>query len=73
MDNLAMAYGKLGRHADALATLQSVLECRLRVLPKNHPLIGEGHVLRVSLPALFVLWRSGFSFHVQAIPYLVLL
>jgi hypothetical protein len=55
MDNLAMAYGKLGRHADALATLQSVLECRLRVLHKNHPLIGEGHVLRVSLHALHVL------------------
>jgi hypothetical protein len=55
MDNLAMAYVKLGRHADALVTLQSVLECRLRVLPKNHHLIGEGHVVRVSLHALHVL------------------
>ncbi len=55
MDNRAMTYGKLGRHADALVTLQSVLDCRLRVLPKNHPLIGEGHVLRVSLHALHVL------------------
>jgi hypothetical protein len=55
MDNLAMAYGKLGRHADALATLQSGLECRLRVLPKSHPSIGEGHVLRVFLHALHVL------------------
>ena len=55
MNNLATMYSALGRHADALATLQSVLECRLRVLPKNHPLIGEGHVLRVSLHALHVL------------------
>ena len=42
MGNLAMTYHELGRHADALAMFERVLEFRRRVLPANHPDIGEG-------------------------------
>ena len=42
MSNLATNYSELGRHADALAMGEQVLEFRHRVLPANHPGIGEG-------------------------------
>ena len=42
MNNLASSYRALGRHADALAVFERVLEFRRRVLPANHPEIGEG-------------------------------
>ena len=42
MNNLATTYSALGRHADALATGEQVLEFWRRVLPANHPDIGEG-------------------------------
>ena len=42
MSNLAGTYRELGRHADAVAMSEQVLEFRRRVLPANHPLIGEG-------------------------------
>jgi hypothetical protein len=42
MGNLASTYRDLGRHADALAMFERVLEFRRRVLPANHPDIGEG-------------------------------
>ncbi len=45
MGNLASTYIKLGRHADALAIREQVLEFRRRVLPANHPDIGEGSAL----------------------------
>ena len=41
MSNLAMTYGALGRHADALVLQEQVLEFRRRVLPEDHPDIGE--------------------------------
>ena len=41
MNNLASTYSKLGRHADALALNEKVLELRRRVLPKDHLDIGE--------------------------------
>ncbi len=44
MGNLASTYYALGRHADALALHERVLEFRRRVLPENHPDIGEGDV-----------------------------
>ena len=47
MNNLASTYSALGRHADALAMGERVLEFRRRVLPVNHPEhpeIGEGCV-----------------------------
>ena len=42
MGNLATTYGDLGRHADALAMRERVLEFQRRVLPADHPDIGEG-------------------------------
>ena len=42
MNNLAGTYHELGRHADALAMRERVLEFRRLVLPANHPDIGEG-------------------------------
>ncbi len=44
MNNLALSYGDLGRHNEALAMRESVLEFIRRVLPEDHPDIGEGHV-----------------------------
>ena len=44
MGNLAETYSALGRHEDALAMKESVLEFHRRVLPEDHPSIGEGHV-----------------------------
>ncbi len=40
MNNLAVSYAALGRHADALALQEKVLEFRRRVLPEDHPGIG---------------------------------
>jgi hypothetical protein len=42
MSNLASTYSALGRYADALAMEERVLEFQRRVLPANHPSIGEG-------------------------------
>ena len=42
MGDLATTYSALGRHADALAVTERVLEFQRRVLPANHPGIGEG-------------------------------
>jgi hypothetical protein len=42
MSSLALTYSDLGRHVDALAMGEEVLEFRRRVLPANHPDIGEG-------------------------------
>ncbi len=44
MDNLAMTYRALGRYADAVAMGERALEFFRRVLPENHPDIGEGYV-----------------------------
>ena len=41
MGNLAETYTALGRHADALAMREQVLELFRRVLPANHPSIGD--------------------------------
>jgi hypothetical protein len=42
MNNLAGTYSALGRHADALAMKERVLEFQRRVLPSDHSDIGEG-------------------------------
>ena len=42
MNNLALTYSALGRHVDALAMGEEVLEFWRRMLPSNHPDIGEG-------------------------------
>jgi hypothetical protein len=52
MSNLATNYSELGRHADALAMEEQALELRRRVLPANHPSIGEGCAWRDELHAL---------------------
>ena len=52
MSNLASTYYALGRHADALALLEQVLEFQRRVLPANHPAIGEGCAGRDALYAV---------------------
>ena len=52
MNNLAQTYYELGRHADALAMGEQVLEFRHRVLPANHPDIGEGCASRDALHAV---------------------
>ena len=44
MGILASTYSALGRHEDALAMNERVLELFRRVLPEDHPDIGEGHV-----------------------------
>ena len=41
MSNLASTYYALGRHEDALVLHERVLEFQRRVLPENHPDIGE--------------------------------
>jgi hypothetical protein len=42
MSHLAATYFALGRYANALATVESVLDFRRLVLPDNHPEIGRG-------------------------------
>ena len=42
MSNLANSYSDLGRHQEALEMGEKMLEFRRRVLPENHPDIGEG-------------------------------
>ena len=44
MNNLALTYFSVGRHVDAVVMQERVLEFRRRVLPENHPDIGEGYV-----------------------------
>ena len=41
MSDLASIYAYLDRDGDALAMRERVLEFNLRVLPENHPSIGE--------------------------------
>jgi hypothetical protein len=52
MGNLAATYRDLGRHADALAIGVQLLEFFRRVLPANHPDIGEGCSGRDALHAV---------------------
>ena len=41
MGNVAQTYSTLGRHSEALAMFESVLELRRRVLPAGHHDIGQ--------------------------------
>ncbi len=69
MNNLALSYSALGRHNEALAMKESVLEFRRRVLPENHPDIGEGHVRSGDACALLNCARDAFTYDdVQAWP-----
>ena len=42
MNNLALSYSDLERHQEAAEMKEKTLEFRRRVLPENHPDIGEG-------------------------------
>ena len=53
MSNLTWTYSALGRHADALAMCERVLEFQRRVLPADHPHIGEGCEGRDGLHAVW--------------------
>jgi hypothetical protein len=53
MKNLSSTYSALGRHADALAMGELALEFQRRVLPADHPLIGEGCEGRDGLHAVW--------------------
>ena len=53
MSSLAATYSALGRHADALAMEERVLEFQRRVLPADHPSIGEGCEGRDGLHAVW--------------------
>jgi hypothetical protein len=70
MGNLATTYYALGRHADALAMTEQVLEFRRRVLPADHPHIGEGCEGRDGLHAVSSLLGDEVAFQlgVQARP-----
>jgi pentatricopeptide repeat protein len=41
MGNLALSFNDIGNHTDALVLLEKVLQFRRRVLPKDHPDIGD--------------------------------
>ena len=45
MHNLANSYSDLGRHDEALEMREKTLEFDRRVLPENHPDIGEGDAM----------------------------
>ena len=49
---LALVLSEQGRHADALSTIERVLEFSRRVLPANHRGIGEGCAWRDALHAV---------------------
>ena len=44
MGNLVLTYCNIGRHGDALAMGEKVMEFMRRVLPENHPSVGEDDV-----------------------------
>ncbi len=52
MANIAVSFRDCGRHADALAMGEQALYFRRRVLPADHPDIGEGCLGRDALHAV---------------------
>ena len=62
MSNLASTYRDLGRHEDALAMRERVMEFMRRVLPANHPDIGEGCAGRDALHVLRLIARGSALF-----------
>ena len=69
MNNLGVTYSYLGRQSEALAMRESALEFYRRVLPADHPDIGEGREWGVLLRVLFWwLLRCAHALDVQARP-----
>ena len=67
---LALVLSDQGRHDDALAMRERVLEFSRRVLPENHPDIGEGDVW-YGICMIWIVTR-GFLFDVQVRPWAIL-
>ena len=42
INDLAVTFARLGRHPDAHAMAKKTLDLFRRVLPENHPYIGDG-------------------------------
>jgi hypothetical protein len=68
MGDLGNTCSFLGRHEDALALKEKTLELLRRVLPENHPDIGEG--LCSDALACLVVTRCVFDVQVEAWPVL---
>ena len=68
MNNLALSYSDLGRHADALDMQEKVLEFRLRELPKDHPDIGDSVSSQLGQGSL-CRYRDFRCFHEQPCDY----
>ncbi len=74
MGNIAVSYSKLGMHEEALGINEEVLKFYRRVLPENHPDIGEGRVGSDVCTRLVDCEGTGFSYcDVQARPWAILL
>ena len=68
MNNLAQTYSARGRLADALAMQEKVLEHFRRVLPADHPDIGEGCAGRDAFHSAFIdfeEWGFDLNFRVD--------
>ncbi len=63
MNNLGNSYSDLGRHKEALEMRGKTLEFRYRVLPENHPDIGEVGAFPVVLFLYFYLIFAGTSLY----------
>jgi hypothetical protein len=61
-----------GRPNEALSMFERVLEFRRRMLPEDHPDIGEGHV-KLVLHALLILKGCVFECEVQATSWTIVL
>ncbi len=73
MGNLANSFSALGRHEEALAMMEMVLEFRRCVLPENHPDIGEGRVWSGAACGVLSGEGTGFAYcDVQARPWATL-
>ena len=68
MSQLSLTYSALGRHEDALAMKERVLELRRRVLPENHPDIGEEHVWSGVASGLLIAAGCTYCFYLQVGP-----
>jgi hypothetical protein len=49
MNNIAGSLAELGRYAEAVALFEKTLAFRMRILPENHPDLGERHMATSAL------------------------
>ena len=67
MSNLAASYSDLGRLSDALVLNEKTLEFRLRVLPEDHPDIGDEQCTLSECVDVTIFRHR--CFHAQCCPY----